>query len=128
MKKKKKVFLIILGAFLLIIAGFLVFLSTGLNLKNAAIKNVDISSIPDGTYMGEISGNRFGNKLEATVSGGRIVDIRIVNDMAIAVPDVSSKIFAKVLESQSLQVDSVSGATVTSKAYLKSLENALDLN
>ena len=128
MKKKKKVFLIILGAFLLIIAGFLVFLSTGLNLKNAAIKNVDISSIPDGTYTGEISGNRFGNKLEATVSGGRIVDIRIVNDMAIAVPDVSSKIFAKVLESQSLQIDSVSGATVTSKAYLKSLENALDLN
>ena len=128
MNRKKRVFLIVLGVVLLIIAGFLVFLSTGLGLKNAIVKNIDISSIPDGTYSGEISGNRFGNKLEATLSGGRIVDIRIVRDMVIAVPDVSSKIFAEVLESQSLQVDSVSGATATSKAYLKSLENALDLN
>lgn len=29
------------------------------------------------------------------------------------------------IEAQSLQVDTVSGATLTSKAYLKSVENAL---
>ena len=33
---------------------------------------------------------------------------------------------AAVTGNQSLQADSVSGATVASKAYLKSLENALD--
>lgn len=126
--KKKRVFLIVLGIFAVIIAGFVLFLFNGLGLKNAAIKNVEISKVPDGTYAGEVTGSRFGNKIETTVRRGRIIDIKIAKDMAIAVPDVSSKLFSRVMESQSLQVDCVAGATVSSKAYLKSLEDALDLN
>ncbi|WP_368487958.1 FMN-binding protein [Clostridium sp. BJN0013] len=34
-------------------------------------------------------------------------------------------LFQKVIELQSLQVDIISGATLTSKAHLKALENAL---
>jgi len=39
--------------------------------------------------------------------------------------DIGEKIFQKVKEKQSLEVDAVSGATVHTKAVLKSIENAL---
>ncbi|KTD85658.1 FMN-binding protein [Paenibacillus etheri] len=35
-------------------------------------------------------------------------------------------LFRHVIESQALQVDVISGATLTSKAHLKALENALE--
>ena len=124
--KKKKILLTVLGILAAVIAGFVLFLSIGLGLKNAPVKAIDVSKIPDGTYTGELRGSRFANKLEATLSGGRIVNIRILSDMMVVIPGVSSQIFSAVMEDQSLQADSVSGATVTSKAYLKSLENALD--
>jgi uncharacterized protein with FMN-binding domain len=126
MKKKRKVFLIVLGILAAVTAGFVLFLSVGLGLKDAPVKAVDVTKVPDGTYAGELTGSRFANRLEVTVSGGRITAIRILSDMMVVIPGVSSQIFAAVMEDQSLQADSVSGATATSKAYLKSLENALD--
>ena len=126
MKKRKKAFFIILGVLLTAAAGFALFLSIGLGLKDAPVKPVDIAKVPDGTYAGELKGSRFANKLEARVSGGKIVDIRITDDMTVVIPGVSSQIFSQVMQNQLLQADCVTGATVSSKAYLKSLENALD--
>lgn len=125
-KKGKKVLFIVLGAIVAVIAGFALFINIGLGLKDATIKNIDVTKIPDGTYTGELTGSRFGNKLKVTVSAGRITDIQILSDMAIVVKNVSSTLFSEVKEKQSLQVDCVSGATVSSKAYLMSMENALD--
>ena len=126
MKKRKKTIIMVLGVFLAAIAGFALFLSIGLGLKDAPVKPVDIAKVPDGTYAGELKGSRFANKLEARVNGGKIVDIRILNDMLIVVPGVSSQVFGEVMQNQLLQADCVTGATASSKAYLKSLENALD--
>ena len=126
MKKKRKVFLIVLGILAAVTAGFVLFLSFGLGLKDVPVKAVDVTKVPNGTYVGELTGSRFANRLEVTVGGGRITAIRILSDMMVVIPGVSSQIFAAVMEDQSLQADSVSGATATSKAYLKSLENALD--
>ncbi|MDW7657257.1 MAG: FMN-binding protein [Bacillota bacterium] len=58
---------------------------------------------------------------------GKIVDIRIMKDVVIAIPDLSDQVFDQVMEKQSLLIDSMSGATVSAKAYLKSLEMALDI-
>ena len=126
MEKKKKVFTIALGVFLIAAAGFALFLSIGLGLKDAPVKPLDIAQVPDGTYAGELKGSRFANKLEARVSGGKITDIRIKDDMAVVIPGVSSQIFSQVMQNRLLQADCVSGATVSSKAYLKALEDALD--
>jgi len=41
------------------------------------------------------------------------------------IKDIGEKVFKKVEEEQSLQIDTVSGATVHTKAVLKSIENAL---
>ncbi len=48
--------------------------------------------------------------------------------MMISVTEVSLKLFEEVKTEQSLQVDTVSGATVSTKAYLKAIENALTDN
>jgi len=125
-RRKKRVLIIILGVFLAAAAGFALFLSIGLGLKDAPVKPVDIAQVPDGTYTGELKGSRFANRLEARVSGGKITDIRITDDMAVVIPGVSSRIFGQVMQNRLLQADCVSGATVSSKAYLKALEDALD--
>lgn len=39
--------------------------------------------------------------------------------------EIAENIINKVIESQSIDIDVVSGTTVTSKAYLKAIENAL---
>lgn len=124
-KKVLRVVFIILGVLAAIILVFTIFISRGLSIKDDVIQNIDISQVPDGVYPGEYSGNRFANKLEVTVADGKISDIAIVKDMMVVIPDVSSKLFDEVKSEQSLQVDAVTGATVSSKAYLKALENAL---
>ncbi len=126
-KKKKglKIFLILMCVFLLLAGGFALFICVGLNIKNAEFNDINISLVPDGTYTGVLGGNRFGNTVEVTVNGGKIVDIQVVKDMVVVVPDVAFNLFDEVIREQSLQVDAVSGATVSTKAYLKAIENAL---
>jgi uncharacterized protein with FMN-binding domain len=116
---------ITLGVLAVVIGAFVWFLMFGQGVKNAIIKPVDISKIPDGIYSGKYTGGRFGNQMEATIKDGKITDIRIVKDMVVSVPDASNKLFTEVEEKQSLQVDTVSGATVSCKAYLMALEDAL---
>ena len=126
-KKKKglKIFLILMCVFLLLAGGFALFICVELNIKNAEFNDINISLVPDGTYTGVLGGNRFGNTVEVTVNGGKIVDIQVVKDMVVVVADVAFNLFDEVIREQSLQVDAVSGATVSTKAYLKAIENAL---
>ncbi|MCF0131862.1 MAG: flavocytochrome c [Pseudobutyrivibrio sp.] len=89
--------------------------------------NVNLSGVKDGVYTGEAQG--FGGSVVATVtiSGGKITDIQVTGDSeteglgSVAV----EKIPAKVLASNSLQVDAVSGATISSNAVLDAITAAL---
>jgi len=87
---------------------------------------VDLEKIEDGVYQGEFTGGRWKNKLEVTVKNHKITDIKLLqaSDMS-GIKDIGEKVFKKVEEEQSLQIDTVSGATVHTKAVLKSIENAL---
>ena len=125
-KKKTKVLIIILVFVLVIFGGGALFIGLGLNMKTAVIKNIDFSKLPDGTYTGKLTGSRFANTAEVTVSSGKVTDIKLVKDMVVVIPNTSSTIFKEVIDNQSLDVDCVTGATVSSKAYLKSLEDALN--
>jgi len=126
MNKALKVILIIIAALAVVIAAFYIYITWGMDgLKNAKVENIDISAIPDGAYTGEYSGNRWGNTVEVTIEGGAIKDIRIVKDQMITKDNMSKSVFDQVKEKQSLDIDAVSGATVTTKGYLKAIEDAL---
>ena len=78
--------------------------------------------LPDGEYTGEFSRYRWSNKVKVTIEGGRIVAIQPENSGGLE-RELSEQIMAR----QSLQVDIKTGATVSSNAFLKAVEDALSL-
>ena len=97
--------------------------------KNLPLNTVDFSKLNDGTYIGEYEGGMYkwrATKVQVTVSSGKVKDIKLLSSSDPGCKNTNqAPLYDKVIEAQSLQVDTVSGATLTSKAYLKSVENAL---
>jgi uncharacterized protein with FMN-binding domain len=90
---------------------------------------VDFDRLNDGAYHGVYAGGMYhwrANECLVTVENGRVTAIELVSS-----PDPKAEsaytdtLYARVIQAQSLQVDTISGATLTSKAYLQGVENAL---
>ena len=91
-----------------------------------------MTSYKDGTYTGKSSDAFYGYvQVRATVSGGRLSDITILNypqdrDNSIAINnDALPRLKQQAIQVQSSAVDGVSGATDTSQAFMESLGDAL---
>lgn len=126
MKKALRVILILVVAIIAIGVVGLFFLTRGLKSgSKVEISSINPSSLDDGIYKGSYSAGRWSNELAVMMKGGKIQEIKIIKDMDIAPPEISNEIFSRVIKLQNTNVDAVSGATVTSKAYLKSIETAL---
>jgi len=126
MKKAMIIILSIVGVLVLVIGGGLIYITSGLETgKNLAINAVDLTQIEDGTYSGSYEGGRWANSVEVTVSDHKISQIDVIKTVNIETPEVTNQIVENVIEKQNTTVDTISGATITSKAYLKSIENAL---
>lgn len=94
--------------------------------KNLPIAIIDFNNIKDGIYIGDYEGGMYKwrtNEVQVTVSEGKVKDIKLLKQK-FEFKD-ANKLYNNVIQSQSLQVDTISGATLTSKSYLKSIENAL---
>jgi len=103
------------------------YLSRGLEeVLNVSINSVDLSEAEDGVYKGSFDFGRWCNELNVTVENRKIIKIEIEEDVKFANEEVSRLLFQRVIEKQNTTVDTVSGGTVTSKAYLKSREDALN--
>ena len=126
MKKAMIIILSIVGLLVLVIGGGLIYITSGLETgKNLAINAVDLTQIEDGTYSGSYEGGRWANSVDVTVSDHKISQIDVIKTVKIETPEVTNQIVENVIEKQNTTVDTISGATITSKAYLKSIENAL---
>ena len=125
----KKALKVIFGIFLVIVviaAAGLIYITRGLDAgAKVEVGAVDPSAMSDGTYEGAYSAGRWSNKIAVTIKDGKITDIKLVKDVVFSQPGMSDKLFGRVIDAQNTTVDAVSGATVTGKAYLKSIENAL---
>lgn len=123
---KKKLFIAI-GIVVAILIFAFIGITDGLSEGAAvALNGINLSSVPDGDYTGTYDFKRWANTVIVYVKDHRITGIEIQDDVtASGVSNCSAEIFSRVLESQDTKVDAVSGATVTSKAYLKAIEDAL---
>ena len=86
----------------------------------------------DGTYTGSAYSNEFGSwTVTVTIADGQITDVTAsttaqdhhsqgINTQAVP------RLRTQVLSAQSAHIDTISGATLTSKSYLSSLQSALD--
>jgi uncharacterized protein with FMN-binding domain len=89
------------------------------------VGKVDFSKLKDGVYEGQHKGGRWSNKVRVAVASGKVTGIEVVRDVWLPKPELTKQVVGDVIASQSLEVDIVSGATVTTRAYLKAMENAL---
>lgn len=129
MKLFFKIVLSIFLVFLIFAGGMLFYITRGLKSgKNVVISDANASALSDGNYIGKYKQGRWTNEVQVSVKNGKIVEVKVLKDVKVPQQEITKKIFDKVIEKQNANVDSISGATVTSKAYLKAIEDALKSN
>jgi len=98
--------------------------------RSVPLKAMDFGRLKDGTYHGAYAGGMYkwrANEVDVTVSSGKVTDIRLAASKDPAAKNMQAQeLYNRVIAAQSLQVDTISSATLTSKAYLKAVEDALD--
>lgn len=86
----------------------------------------DAANLQDGTFEGTGTGFRGPVTARVTISGGKIVAIEIVSNVDDpAYFGRAQAITSSVISAQSTSVDTISGATYSSKGILMAIKNAL---
>ena len=115
--------LIVVGVFLLVMV--VATTTYGAYLRRAAaglvIPALDLSNTADGTFTGSARVGHVAPKVSVTVAGGRITSISLLNPVAGDGVGLVNRIVA----AQSLNVDGITGATISTKTVLAAVSNAV---
>lgn len=92
-----------------------------------------MSGYKNGTYTGNVADAFYGNlQVQAVISGGKLSDVIFLqypNDRRTSI-EINTQAMPylkqEAIKAQSAQVDIVTGATQTSKAFVESLQSALN--
>ncbi len=123
MKNKKKWLLfMILTLILIIFVSFNIFAKSA--VKNIKVENINLSSTKDGIYYGSYVIDPVKVSIEVEIKSNQIIAISILEHVN-GLGQKAETIINEVISSQSLQVDTISGATVSSTTILKAIENAI---
>jgi len=109
---------------LVILAALAVLAVSCVDLKKIIINSPDLSNVADGTYQGKSKVGPVRVTLDVTVENKNMSSIVILQHFN-GRGKKAEAIIPKIIEAQSLDVDVVSGATGSSKAILKAIENAI---
>ena len=96
---------------------------------NIPIRDIDFIALKDGDFEGYYPGGMQEwreNSCLVSIEDGRVNTIQLTESKAEYTKVFLDTLYNRVIRKQSLQVDAVSGATLDSKACLKSVENALE--
>ncbi len=85
----------------------------------------DAKALKDGTYHGSAKGYKGPIEVEVLVKGGKIAEVKIGKNTEDRPKSALKEIPARIVKAQSAEVDSVAGATFTSKGVMKAVEKAL---
>ncbi len=125
----RKILYVILGFFTVMIAAIfigIVYLQSGMSsTKSLTITSIDLSLVDDGIYEGTYENGRFTTTIEVTIVDHMITELVVIDDVTFANPDVTRALFDQIITSQDIDIDIIAGSTITTKAYLKAIENAL---
>jgi len=91
--------------------------------KSLPLNAVDFSKLDDGSYHGAYEGGMYkwrANECQVTVSSGKVAGIQLIGSEDPGSKNTQHEVlYDRVIQAQSLQVDTISGATLTSKAWLQ---------
>ena len=101
--------------------------SADMMMNQITVENIDMSMVADGIYQGEYTDEKSleMSEVEVTVKDHVIESIVVLQRKTTAVGKKGEYVITQVISAQSLQVDGVSGATMTSRITLKAIEVAL---
>lgn len=127
MKKFVKVLIIIVILLVvLMVAAVIVIPRLGLPEEeiNIEVGEIDLTTVEDGTYSGDYTAGLVSVSLTVNVKNHIIIDISIdKHDNGLG--KKAEKIVDDIIASQSLDVDAISGATISSDSIRKAVEIAL---
>lgn len=100
---------------------------------NLYISNINFQSLKTGTFRGYYEGGMYGWReneclvtVDSTSTGSvQVVAVELIRSVEDRPHSFFAELYHRVIDRQSLQVDVITGATLTSRAHLKALENAL---
>ncbi|MGM0214720.1 FMN-binding protein [Enterococcus sp. AZ109] len=120
---------LLIGLFTILALGFLISFAANMYtksvVKDTEIADIDVSEMADGTYTGEAAIKPVIAKVDVTVKDGKIAAVQILEHQT-GLGKKAETLAAEIVEKQSLTVDAVSGATMSSRAIAKACENALN--
>ena len=87
----------------------------------------DLSTVSDGTYEGTGTGFRGTTKVSVVIENGAITDVKVnsYEDDSEFFTRAEGVVIREIIDSQSLEVDTVSGATFSSNSIIEAVSNAL---
>lgn len=102
-------------------------------VSNLQIGDVDLSRVADGVYEGRYQHSRWDYSVRVSVKDHRITAVSMLDGKKslmgqftnMVTGKYTDELAARVASQGTLKVDTVSGATVSQKALLKAIENAL---
>lgn len=123
---RQKTIIMVILPLIIIGVGFMISNTISLNkIRNMPIGSVNLTKINDGVYQGEAKVGSYVYKVKVEVKNHRIIDIKGVENRKSVYVTYAEGVFKKIIREQRADVDAVTGATTTSKAFMKAVENAL---
>lgn len=118
--------LIVVGGIVVLVATMIIGATAGMGeIRKLVVSDVDLTGIDDGVYSGTYHKSRWTYDMEVTVTGHKIVSIKNTNPKTKMAKKFDETAARKIIEKQSPNIDAVSGATISTKAFGKAVENAL---
>ena len=98
------------------------------NSTNENSETLDFSNLKDGTYEGVGKGKNGDIRLTVTVLDSKVNDITIISSYEdLQFFNRAQGIISSVIEKQTLNVSTISGATMSSNGILEAIANALNI-
>jgi len=94
-------------------------------VRMMTIDTIDLSNVPDGTYTGEFTYWKYTSTAKTTVRNHRITTLEISENRDNKYVEKARGVIPLIIERQTPSVDTISGATTSSKAFQKAVEYSL---
>jgi len=122
--KRSLVFGIVVTLVMIMIAFLILNFLTLQKFRKIKIEDTDVSSLADGTYSGNAFIGGFTYKVQAIIQNHKIVEVKTIANRKSSYARFAEGVLPRILAAQNANVDTITGATTTSKALLKAVENA----
>lgn len=121
--KRRKLIIVSIVAVLLIVLVIAVVIKLPKPVKSSDT-SYDLSQIANGSYLGFCDNGLVKVQVEVQVQDHTIADVRLIqHDNGLG--SAAEVITDEIVRQQSIEIDAISGATMSSKTILKAVEHAL---